>query len=150
MSAVTSLLSGMGIGAGLMYLFDPEVGQKRRDRLNQRARDMLQKAEDAKQELQQRAQGFLTETETMLKEGRIPEFGERTPDRSVLLGAGLVLYGLVRRGFTGTLMSAAGLSLLSRDLPASSLGQGFPPEPGAQPPGPRARPSEGTQPPRSQ
>ncbi len=42
-----SMIGGVGLGAGLEYLFDPEVGNRRRAMLRDKAIHALNKAEAA-------------------------------------------------------------------------------------------------------
>lgn len=59
-------MSGLGVGAALMYLFDPEEGNRRRAVLRDKAMSISNKAQDAMtgraQDLSNRAKGLLHET----------------------------------------------------------------------------------------
>lgn len=45
-AAVLFLVWGIGIGAGLMYMFDPDRGKRRRRLVRNRAEDLLDKTND--------------------------------------------------------------------------------------------------------
>src|SRR5688572_29666256 len=47
MNTGTGIISGIGLGAGLMYLLDPERGRRRRAVARDKAKSMLTQSEDA-------------------------------------------------------------------------------------------------------
>ncbi|MCL4708781.1 hypothetical protein KJ068_26775 [bacterium] len=65
-----STLAGIGLGAVLMYLWDPDRGQRRRASILDEARHVLDKTDEAiakaGQDLRTRARGVATETLAML------------------------------------------------------------------------------------
>jgi hypothetical protein len=68
MKGLLAIMSGLGVGAALMYLFDPEEGNRRRAMLRDKATSMKGKAQDAMsgraQDLSNRAKGLLHETKS--------------------------------------------------------------------------------------
>ena len=70
MKGILAIMSGLGVGAALMYLFDPEEGNRRRAMLRDKATSMSNKAQDAMsgrvQDLSNRAKGLLHETRSNL------------------------------------------------------------------------------------
>ena len=70
MKGILAIMSGLGVGAALMYLFDPEEGNRRRTMLRDKATSMSNKAQDAMsgrvQDLSNRAKGLLHETRSNL------------------------------------------------------------------------------------
>ena len=70
MKGILAIMSGLGVGAALMYLFDPEEGNRRRAVLRDKATSMSNKAQDAMsgrvQDMSNRAKGLLHETRSTL------------------------------------------------------------------------------------
>ena len=68
------LLGGIGLGAALMYLFDPERGRGRRarlsDQLASKANRLGDKAEAKARDLRNRAQGMMHEAGTWFRDRR--------------------------------------------------------------------------------
>ena len=68
MKGILAIMSGLGVGAALMYLFDPEEGNRRRAVLKDKATSMSNKAQGAMsgrvQDLSNRAKGLLHETKS--------------------------------------------------------------------------------------
>jgi uncharacterized membrane protein len=114
------LLVGIAVGAGLAYLFDPESGERRRDRLRTRIQDRL--ADD--------------ETGVLPAEMPIGRYGSRggdilglesatlqrnaetgSMDRVLALAGGaLTLYGLARRGLIGVAARTVGAGMLWSEM----------------------------------
>jgi osmotically-inducible protein OsmY len=71
------LLSGVGIGAGLMYVFDPDRGKRRRalmrDKVEATSHRVVEKAGKLKRDLQNRAEGLVAETKAILKHEGVPD-----------------------------------------------------------------------------
>jgi hypothetical protein len=69
-----TLLKGLGLGAGLMYLFDPRQGRRRRAELGDQVTHLMNEAADLFQaggrDLANRAQGTLAEARGHLMPGR--------------------------------------------------------------------------------
>lgn len=114
------LLVGMAIGAGLVYLLDPESGERRRDRLRTRLHDRLGGDEGT---------GRLTETPIGRYGSRNGDIlglqsatlqrrsGPSALDRMVALAGGvLTLYGLARRGIVGTAARTVGAGMLWSEI----------------------------------
>jgi hypothetical protein len=84
MNKALTLLGGLGVGAALMYLFDPERGNRRRAlrrdkavRLNKHTqRAVTGKVED----LKNRTKGMLHEAKSAFDQGREQTAGQQQPD----------------------------------------------------------------------
>jgi hypothetical protein len=65
-----TLLAGIGLGAGLMYLFDPDRGRSRRAYLRDQAKRLWHETEDAAcvlaEDIRQRSSGLLAEGRSLL------------------------------------------------------------------------------------
>lgn len=74
-----SMIGGIGLGAGLEYLFDPEMGDRRRAMVRDKAVEALNKAEEAievtAKDLQSRVTGLVSELRS-----RVMEMGEEISD----------------------------------------------------------------------
>lgn len=75
MKGITAILSGIGIGAALMYLFDPRGGNRRRALIRDKAVALKNDAERAisgkAQDLSNRAKGLMHEAKSAISsEGR--------------------------------------------------------------------------------
>lgn len=68
MKGIIALLSGLGAGAALMYLFDPNDGNRRRAVIRDKALSMNKRAQEAMQgrveDLGNRARGMLHEAKS--------------------------------------------------------------------------------------
>jgi osmotically-inducible protein OsmY len=77
MNSGFSWLSGLGLGAGLMYLFDPAAGRRRRARLRDKAVHVVSRFEHyldmAVRDVSHRAQGLVAETRAQLAGGAAPD-----------------------------------------------------------------------------
>ncbi len=73
-----TLLVSMGIGAGLMYFFDPEHGERRRtmvrDRANSFVNDLDDSIDTAMQDVRNRARGILSEATARLSDEDAPDW----------------------------------------------------------------------------
>src|SRR4051812_46910406 len=69
------LLSGIGIGAALMYFIDPDRGTRRRhvlrDKANSAARSLADDARDAVQNARNHGQGVVAEARRRLREEQV-------------------------------------------------------------------------------
>jgi len=96
------LLGGLGLGAGLMYLLDPQQGEDRRDRVREYAVDYGRQTgdylDDTRRNLGRQAQAVLATTRRPFR--RQPGFGERLLAQAEQLGTttGMVLVGCVGLG----------------------------------------------------
>ena len=74
MNTVVALLSGIALGAALMYFLDPDRGHRRRALVRDQAVHLKHEAEDAAsgkaQDLQNRARGVATETKGAVAEAK--------------------------------------------------------------------------------
>jgi uncharacterized membrane protein len=130
------LFVGMALGAGLVYLLDPESGERRRIQVRQRLQDLLgdRQAADFAIELPVGHYGSRSgdihglESATLR---RRPVAGSRDPTRALLAGA-ITLYGLARRGLIGAAAQTVGAGMLWNQLLE-------PNEPGVRPPRERRR-----------
>ena len=96
------LLGGLGLGAGLMYLMDPEKGAERRDVVRGHMRDYGRETgdlfDDTRRTLGRQAQAVLARTRVPVR--RQPGLGERllTQAEGMGLPLGLGLLGCVGLG----------------------------------------------------
>lgn len=110
------LLVGMAIGAGLVYLLDPESGERRRDRLRTRIQDRLgdERAGNLAPETPIGRYGSRHDDIVGLESAtlqRKPGLGSM--DRLLALAGGaLTLYGLARRGLIGVAARTVGAGML--------------------------------------
>lgn len=134
-------LTTLGLGAGTMYFYDPDQGERRRAMLRDQATKMQNDMQDlwskGTRDLQNRAQGFQSRARSMVTgeafatgnqagAGAMEMPVEWDPGQRLLaLGGGsiLTLYGLIRGGISGKLVSLAGLNFLTRGLMNKSLVQ---------------------------
>lgn len=74
-----SMIGGVGLGAGMEYLFDPEMGDRRRALIRDKAVEALNKAEEAievtAKDVQNRVTGLVSELRS-----RVTEMGEEISD----------------------------------------------------------------------
>ncbi len=124
MSHVVSFVAGAGVGAGLMYLFDPDLGRRHRARAWDTATDLTHKAQDAAgvvaRDVRDRAQEMMHGDFSALKRTLDnPLGGHWSPAARALmtaLGAGLFLYGLTRNAPTACFLGTAGLALTAEGI----------------------------------
>ncbi|MEJ2706027.1 MAG: SRPBCC family protein [Anaerolineales bacterium] len=78
MNKFTSILAGIGIGAGFMYYLDPERGNRRRALVKDRFMSAKRQADDAidgtVRDLRNRSKGLLAETAARLSNEEIPDW----------------------------------------------------------------------------
>jgi uncharacterized membrane protein len=135
MASTKTFLSGVTLGAGLVYFLDPERGSLRRERL---ARSLAPVLNEARQSLSARVNdapaGVLhygsrvgdlrgLEGATLLSAGARSEAGVTPMAVIRLIGAALALYGLIRRGAIGAMLRTLGTGLV-----VSGTGRGLIPE----------------------
>ncbi len=72
MTREMSMLFGMAVGAGLMYLFDPDSGRRRRalmqDKLHSLANDAQELAQAKARHLSNKAYGMMAEARSMVSD----------------------------------------------------------------------------------
>jgi len=109
--SVMFFLGSAGIGAALMYFYDPELGARRRVQLNDRYQTTVRRIEEARQfklrDMSSRAHELVDETRQLVKDD---------PARGLTggLGALFALAAMLRGGVRALLFSAIGSSLLAR------------------------------------
>jgi hypothetical protein len=127
MDRTLSLLAGMGMGAGLMYFFDPRMGRRRRAFVRDKAVRLEHEAEETAavvgRDLKNRAQGLASGDLSVLVGGRRalrnPLRGGWSPSGRALLtglGAGLFVYGLTRSAPTACILGTLGTALVAEGI----------------------------------
>ena len=117
-----SMLAGMGLGAGLMYIFDPRMGRRRRATARDKIVSMAHQAQDAAdvvtRDMKNRARGLASGDLSVLVGGKRalsnPFRGGWSPSGRALmtgLGAGLFLYGLTQSAPTSCIAGTVGIAL---------------------------------------
>jgi uncharacterized membrane protein len=111
MARVMFFVGSVGLGAALMYFYDPQSGGRRRALANDRYQQALRTIEEARQvtlrDLSSRAHDVAAETRQLVR---------HDPVRGISggLGALLALAAMVRGGVRGLVYGAIGSSLLAR------------------------------------
>src|SRR5688572_11894102 len=128
-----TFIGGAAVGAGMVYLLDPEKGQLRRERLGQTLSRFL---EEARQSVEGGSDQTVVRTHPYGSrigdiEGlgsstlAIPRAGESTAGSSTALrvaGAALALYGFTRRGRLAAMLRTMGTGLLLGSVGRARLG----------------------------
>jgi uncharacterized membrane protein len=135
MAGTKTFIGGITVGAGLVYLFDPEKGRLRRERLARRLAPLI---EEARRTLEAGTadspgagllrygarigdiQGLGAATLNLPGAGYLPSGAPGIAVR--LLGGALALYGLTRRGTLGGLFRTLGTGMLVGAAGRSALG----------------------------
>lgn len=124
MNRTISLLTSVGIGAGLMYFLDPKRGRQRRAQIREKMIRASHKIQDARdtvvRDARNRLRGLAAGDLSILVGGKNalhgnPLRGGWSPTGRVLLGViggGLFLSGLGRSAPTACIMGTAGLALM--------------------------------------
>lgn len=136
MASTRSFMSGVALGAGLVYFLDPERGQLRRDRFQRRIAPLL---EEARETFNARVNG--AESADVLRYGSrvgdIQGLGaaslsgstgrlEGPPMALRLAGALLAVYGLTRKGMFGAMIRTLGTGMLVDSARDALTGMGTP------------------------
>lgn len=132
MDRAMALLAGAGLGAGLMYLLDPQMGRRRRALVRDKAVHMLHEAEDAARtvatDLRHRTEGLASGDLSVLAGGkralRDPLRGSWSPSGRALMGVvggGLFVYGLTQNAPAACLLGTAGLALTAEAIANADL-----------------------------
>src|SRR4051794_31874822 len=119
MDRAMCMLAGAGIGAGLMYLFDPQMGRRRRAIARDKAVSLTHEAQDAAcvvgRDMRNRAQGLAAGDLSVLAGGKRalhnPLRGGWSPSARSLMalaGGGLFLFGLTQEAPTACFLGTAG------------------------------------------
>jgi uncharacterized membrane protein len=74
MNKAMTMIGGFGLGAGLMYMFDPDRGKRRRAQVRDKARHLTNKTDDAigktSRDIANRVSGLLAEAESLFTSGQ--------------------------------------------------------------------------------
>jgi uncharacterized membrane protein len=130
-----TFIGGMTVGAGMVYLLDPEQGRSRRQRLSERLRPMVDEVRYALEASQPELLGLRTPSYGS-RIGDLEGLGEatlgaltaggRTSDSGTtalkVAGGLLTLYGLTRRGKLATVARTLGTGLLLDSARRGRLG----------------------------
>jgi uncharacterized membrane protein len=117
------LLVGMAIGAGLVYLLDPESGERRRDRLRTRIQDRFGDGDVERLPAEPPIGRYGTRQGDIL--GLESATLSRKADREsmdlvrALTGGALTLYGLARRGLIAVAARTVGAGMLWSEMRGS-------------------------------
>jgi hypothetical protein len=124
MDQACAFLAGAGLGAGLMYVFDPDMGRRRRALARDQAVHLAHEAQDAAgvvaRDVSNRAKGLASGDLSVLAGGKRalqnPLRGGWSPSGRALmglLGGGLCAYGMTRDAPTACVLGAIGLALVA-------------------------------------
>ena len=130
-----TFFKGIGLGAGLMYLFDPDMGRRRRALIRDQAVHAEHVAMDTvgskARHLRNQAQGMAAETRSMLMDRAstrasalsqwtttLPGMDNSANQRLLesIVGGLFAYYGTRRRGLLGAAASMLGMSLLAHSV----------------------------------
>ena len=118
-----SFLGGVAVGAGLVWLLDPERGEPRRAALRRRIDGLFDSAAPGSRRLGPAAAAPRTRAGDIAELGahasRQSTSSRRLPPTAALTsaaGGAIALYGLSRGGITGRAIRAAGTSMLAAGL----------------------------------
>jgi hypothetical protein len=132
MGSAVKLLAGAGMGAGLMYILDPQMGRRRRalarDKMTRLAHEAQEMGDVVVRDVQNRAQGLAAGDFSVLAGGRRalrnPLRGRWSPSARALmavLGGGLFLYGLTRSAPKACILGTAGLALAAEGITNAAI-----------------------------
>jgi len=140
----TTFIKGIAIGAGFMYLFDPDRGRSRRALIRDKAVHYWNEAGDAVEsktrDLSNRAQGLIHDAATALspsgknattnfqgsKAAWMPANWSPTTRLLVTAGAGLLaFYGKRRGDMLGTALGALSIGVITNSINRSELRHGI-------------------------
>lgn len=123
---IRGFVTGMGIGAGLMYFFDPEQGRRRRSLFEDRLTRIRNSASRATQvitrDLRSRTNGLVAEFRGLFngRHGVSDKMQETwSPTAEFIVGGGaaaLILYGLVRGSSTTAILGGAAMGVLAQRM----------------------------------
>jgi hypothetical protein len=127
MNRACSLLAGAGLGAGMMYLLDPQQGRRRRAMVRDKAVHLAHEARDAgcvvARDMRNRAQGLWAGDFSVLVGGRRaminPLRGGWSPTARALMGmagGALFLYGMTQRAPMACMLGTACLALAAEAM----------------------------------
>jgi hypothetical protein len=127
MDRIASMLVGAGLGAGLMYILDPQMGRRRRALARDKMVSMGHTAQDAagvvSRDMRNRAQGLASGDLSVLAGGKRalsnPLRGGWSPSGRALmtvLGGGLFVYGLTRNHPEACVLGSLGLAFAAEGI----------------------------------
>lgn len=120
------LLTAMGLGAGLMYFYDPDQGDRRRSLLRDQFTKLKNDNQDflakAKTDLQNRRQGMKAEPITGGLGGLSGDWTPGVRLVAALAGGGMTFYGLAKSGVSGVAATLLGINLVSHSVFSGSMG----------------------------
>jgi hypothetical protein len=127
MNRLCAALTGFGLGAGLMYLLDPDMGRRRRALLRDKAVSLGHQASDVAakvgRDMKNRAHGLASGDMSVLVGGKRAlshplEGGWSPTGRTLLtaLGAGVFLFGLTRSAPSACMLGTMGLAMVGEGL----------------------------------
>jgi uncharacterized membrane protein len=115
--AKRGMLFGIAVGAGIVYFFDPEAGERRRARLQQKIRATMSDEGGAGPTFDLSPIGRYGSRQGDISGLEAATLAGRSSDRALaLLGGALTLYGLARRGLVGTAAKTVGAGMLVSEL----------------------------------
>ena len=123
------LLTGIGIGAGLMYILDPDRGRRRRALARDKAVKTWNRSEryleKVGRDLANRTRGLAQETKRAItgekhrstaSDGMNAGCSPTTRVLAAALGGGITVYGYKRGGLLGKTAATLGIGLLTRGV----------------------------------
>jgi len=132
MDRATTFLAGAALGAGLMYLFDPRMGRRRRAQARDQMVSLGHQGQEAAsvvgRDMRNRAQGLASGDFSVLAGGRrgMRNFvrSRWSPSARALMGlagAGMFFYGLTREAPTACVLGTIGLVLAAEGIANASI-----------------------------
>jgi uncharacterized membrane protein len=133
MDRAVAFLAGAGLGAGMMFLLDPQMGRRRRawarDKATRLGHEVQDAAEVVSTDATNRLKGLASGDLSVLVGGKRalknPLSGHWSPTGRALLGlvgGGLVLYGLTQEAPEACILGTVGLALAAEAATNASFG----------------------------
>jgi len=117
MTGGLSFLAGVGVGAGLMYVLDPQMGQRRRaqarDQVEELWKESREGVESLAQDVGKRASGVVSALQQQVQEQVQEHWTPTTRLVTELLGGGLIAFGLTQRAPTACIFGTVGAAVLA-------------------------------------
>ncbi|WP_437668738.1 SRPBCC family protein [Sorangium sp. So ce131] len=118
-----ALAAALGIGAGLMYTFDPDRGAQRRASARDKAVGLAYQTgvllDRSARDLRNQSRGVLANASAMVRQETVSTEASRPLSTRALMGAlgiGLLGYAAKRRGLLGAVLGVAGAAVLFREI----------------------------------